>query len=158
NHAAVERALDGMIKDEDSDVRAAAATAAGKLGRTYQDRLVKMAKGENYNVRIGAAEGLASTTLSGGNVGVGIDGIAQLWREKGRPRRDAVKIWAHLARKKAFANVIEYLSSAAKIPEDPACIRSRSRACATAPSRATPMRAAPSRARPTIHLQTCAGS
>jgi hypothetical protein len=120
NRGATEKALDDMIKDEDGDIRAAAATAAGKLGRTYQDRLVKMAKAENYNVRIGAAEGLASTTLSGGNVGVGIDGIAQLWREKGRPRRDAVKIWAHLARKKPFPNVVEYLASAARLPDDPA--------------------------------------
>ena len=120
NHGAAEHALDAMIKDEDPDIRAAAATASGKLGRTYQDRLVKMAKAENYNVRIGAAEGLAATTLSGGNIGVGIDGIAQLWREKGRPRRDAVKIWAHLARKKPFPNVVEYLASAAKITEDPA--------------------------------------
>ena len=85
--AAAEHALDAMNKDEDPDIRAAAATASGKLGRTYQDRLIKMAKGENYNVRIGAAEGLAATTLSGGNVGVGIDGIAQLWREEGWPRR-----------------------------------------------------------------------
>jgi len=120
NHGAAEKALDAMIKDEDAEIRAAAATAAGKLGRTYQDRLVKMAKGENYNVRIGAAEGLAVSTYSGGNVGVGIDGIAQLWREKGRPRRDAVKIWAHLARRKAFNNVVEYLASAARTPEDPA--------------------------------------
>ncbi|MEO8552910.1 MAG: HEAT repeat domain-containing protein, partial [Kofleriaceae bacterium] len=120
NHGAAEKALDAMIKDEDSEIRAAAATAAGRLGRTYQDRLVKMAKGENYNVRIGAAEGLAVSTYSGGNVGVGIDGIAQLWREKGRPRRDAVKIWAHLARRKPFNNVVEYLASAARTTEDPA--------------------------------------
>ena len=120
NHGAAEKALDAMIKDEDGDLRAAAATAAGKLGRTYQDRLVKMAKSESYNVRIGAAEGLAATTLSGGNVGVGIDGIAQLWREKGRPRRDAVKVWAHLARKKPFPAVVEYLATAAKLAEDPA--------------------------------------
>ena len=120
NHGAAEKALDGMIKDEDGDIRAAAATAAGKLGRTYQDRLVKMAKAENYNVRLGASEGLAASTLSGGNVGVGVDGIAQLWREKGRPRRDAVKVWAHLARKKPFPAVVEYLSTAAKLAEDPA--------------------------------------
>lgn len=120
NHGAAEKALDAMIKDEDPEIRAAAATASGKLGRTYQDRLVKMAKGENYNVRIGAAEGLAVSTYSGGSVGVGIDGIAQLWREKGRPRRDAVKIWAHLARKKPFGNVVEYLASASRTTEDPA--------------------------------------
>ena len=108
------------MKDEDPDIRAAAATASGKLGRTYQDRLIKMAKSENYNVRIGAAEGLAVTAVSGGSGPVAVDGIAQLWREKGRPRRDAVKIWAHLARKKPFPNVVEYLATAAKSPEDPA--------------------------------------
>jgi hypothetical protein len=120
SHGAAEKALDAMIKDEDPEIRAAAATASGKLGRTYQDRLVKMAKGENYNVRIGAAEGLAVSSYSGGNVGVAIDGIAQLWREKGRPRRDAVKIWAHLARKKPYPNVVEYLASAARVADDPA--------------------------------------
>ncbi|HUJ63095.1 MAG TPA: HEAT repeat domain-containing protein [Kofleriaceae bacterium] len=120
DRGAAEGALDKLIKDDDGEVRAAAATAAGKLGRSYQDRLVKMAKTENYNVRIGAAEGLAGTALSGGNVGVAIDGIAQLWREKGRPRRDAVTIWAHLARKKPFDAVVQYLASAARITEDPA--------------------------------------
>jgi HEAT repeat protein len=119
NHGAAENALDKLLKEDDEAVRAAAASAAGKLGRTYQDRLVKMVKAENYGVRIGAAEGLAWTALTGGNVGVAIDGIAQLWREKGRPRRDAVKIWAHFARRKPFPNVVEYLASAAKLAEDP---------------------------------------
>jgi hypothetical protein len=120
NHAAAENALDRMLKEDDPDVRAAAATAAGKLGRTYQDKLVKIAKADSYNVRIGAAEGLASSALSGGSVGVAIDGIAQLWREKGRPRRDAVKIWSHLVRRKPLTGAIEYLAIAARMAEDPA--------------------------------------
>jgi HEAT repeat protein len=120
NHGAADTALDKLLKDEDNDVRAAAATGAGKLGRTYQDKLTKMAKGESYGVRIGAAEGLAWTALSGASSGVAIDGIAQLWREKGRPRRDAVKVWAHLARKKPFAQVVDYLSIASRLTEDPA--------------------------------------
>lgn len=119
NKDAAAHALDGMLKDEDGELRAAAAKAAGKLGRVYQDRLVKMAKGESFNVRIGAAEGLALSTLSGGNVGVGIDGVAQMWREKGRPRREAVRIWSHLARKKPFPNVVEYLASGARVTDDP---------------------------------------
>jgi len=119
NHGAASHALDGMLKDEDPDIRAAAAISAGKLGREYQDRLVKIAKGDSYNARLGAAEGLAVSTVSGGNVGVGIEGIAQMWREKGRPRRDAVKIWARLARKKPFPNVIEYLTSGAHVVDDP---------------------------------------
>ncbi len=116
---AAENALDRMLKDEDQDVRAAAATASGKAGRAYQDRLIKMAKAENYSVRVGAAEGLAASAESGGNVGVAVAGIAQLWREKGRPRRDAVKVFAHLAKKKPAA-VLEYLSQAARMTEDPA--------------------------------------
>src|SRR5258706_15759150 len=59
NHGAVETALDKLMKEDDNDVRAAAATAAGKLGRTYQDKLYKMAKGESYTVRNGAAGGPA---------------------------------------------------------------------------------------------------
>lgn len=120
NPGAAEKALGDLLKDSDAEIRAAAATAAGRLGRTYQDRLVKMVHDESYVARIGAAEGLALTTLSGGSVGVGIDGIALLWREKGRPRRDAVKIWGHLARKKPFPQVVTYLTAAVVVPEDPA--------------------------------------
>jgi HEAT repeat protein len=116
---AAQNALDRMLKDDDIDVRAAAATAAGKAGRPYQDRLYKMAKAESYPVRIGAAQGLAASAESGGNVGVAVDGVAQLWREKGRPRRDAARIFAHLAKKKPAA-VVEYLFQAAHLTEDPA--------------------------------------
>jgi hypothetical protein len=119
NKDAATGALDKMLKDDDADVRAAAAEAAGKLGRVYQDKLIKMAKSENYNVRIGAAEGLANTALAGASGPVAVDGIAQLWREKGRPRRDAAKIFAHLAKKKG-GYVTEYLANAAKNSEDPA--------------------------------------
>ncbi len=117
NKEAAQNALDRMLKDDDIDVRAAAATAAGKVGRSYQDKLYKMAKAENYVVRIGAAQGLAVSAESGGNIGVAVDGIAQLWREKGRPRRDAVRIFAHLAKKKPAA-VIEYLFQAAHVTDD----------------------------------------
>jgi hypothetical protein len=119
NKAAAELALDGMIKDDDQHVRAAAATAAGKAGRTYQERLIKMVKAENYPVRVGAAEGLAATAVTGGSVGVAVGGISQMWREKGRPRRDAAKVFAELAKKKPGA-VLEYLASAARNPEDQA--------------------------------------
>ncbi len=116
---AAQNALDRMLKDDDTEIRAAAATAAGKAGRSYQDRLYKMAKAEAYAVRIGAAQGLAASAESGGNLGVAVDGIAQLWREKGRPRREAVRIFAHLARKKPAA-VVEYLFQAAHLTDDPA--------------------------------------
>ncbi|HEY0193948.1 MAG TPA: AAA family ATPase [Kofleriaceae bacterium] len=118
NKDAAQGALDRMFKDEDSDVRAAAATAAGKTGRSYQDKLYKMAKAESYAVRIGAAQGLAVSAEAGGNISVAVDGIAQLWREKGRPRRDAARIFAKLAKKKPAA-VVEYLFQAAHITEDP---------------------------------------
>ncbi|HSR97919.1 MAG TPA: hypothetical protein VLM79_12755, partial [Kofleriaceae bacterium] len=78
NKEAAQNALDRMLKDDDTEVRAAAATAAGKAGRAYQDKLYKMAKAETYAVRIGAAQGLAASAESGGNVGVAVDGIAQL--------------------------------------------------------------------------------
>lgn len=119
NKEAAQNALDRMLKDDDTEVRAAAATAAGKAGRAYQDRLYKMAKAETYAVRIGAAQGLAASAESGGNVGVAVDGIAQLWREKGRPRRDAARIFAHLAKKKPPGIVVEYLFQAARTTEDP---------------------------------------
>ena len=118
NKDAAQNALDRMLKDDDADVRAAAATAAGKAGRVYQDKLYKMAKSESYAVRIGAAQGLAASAESGGNPGLAVDGIAQLWREKGRPRRDAVRIFAHLAKKKPAA-VVDYLSQATRLTDDP---------------------------------------
>ncbi len=112
-------ALDRLLKDEDADVRKAAAAASGKAGRAYQDRLIKMAKAEVFIVRVGAAEGLAASAESGANAGVAVDGIAQLWREKGRPRREAARIYAHLAKKKS-PFVMEYLMQAAHTIEDPA--------------------------------------
>lgn len=118
NKDAAALALDRLLKDEDSEVRAAAAEASGRAGRAYQDRLLKMAKQENYVVRIGAAEGLALSATSGGSPGVAVAGIAQLWREKGRPRREAARIYAHLAKKKPQF-VLEYLNQAARMTEDP---------------------------------------
>ncbi|HEU0029710.1 MAG TPA: AAA family ATPase [Kofleriaceae bacterium] len=118
NLDAARNALDRMLKDEDSDVRAAAAQAAGKAGRTYQEQLVKMAKNENYVVRIGAARGLAASAEAGASVGTAVGGIAQLWKEKGRPRREAARVYADLAKKKPQA-VMSYLSNAARTIEDP---------------------------------------
>jgi len=118
NAAAAANALDRMLKDGDQDIRAAAAAAAGKAGRAYQERLFKMAKNENYTVRIGAAHGLAASAEAGANTGVAIGGISQLWREKGRPRREAAKVFADLAKKKP-GPVLEYLRFAARTTEDP---------------------------------------
>jgi HEAT repeat protein len=112
--------IEKLLKDESSEVRAAAATAAGKLGRAEQDKLVKMVKAENYNARLGAAEGLAVSATNGGNVGVAIAGLGQMWREKGKPRRDAAKILAKLARRKQTGEIIGLLDGAARNTEDPA--------------------------------------
>ncbi len=117
--AAAEPALEKLLKDNNAGVRAAAATAYGKLGRAAQDKLIKMVKNERYDVSIGAAQGLAVTAEVGASVSVAVDGIAQLWRQQGRPRRDAAKIYAQLAKKKPLA-VTSYLVAAARIPEDPA--------------------------------------
>ncbi len=117
NKDAVAGALDRMLKDDDADVRAAAAAASGKLGRAYQDRLVKMAKNETLIVRIGAAKGLAASGETGGSVNVAVEGIAQMWREKGHPRREAAMIFAHLAKKRPVF-VFEYLFQAARMADD----------------------------------------
>ncbi len=118
NKDAANGALEKLLKDDDNEVRAAAARAAGKLGRVNQEKLVKMAKSESYVVRIGAAEGLAISAMVGANGPTAIGGIAQLWKEKGRPRREAAKIFASLAKKKP-GYVLEYLASAARSTEDP---------------------------------------
>lgn len=116
--AGVQKALDAYLKDDDQDIRAAAAEAAGLAGRTYQDLLTKMAKGETYVVRNGAARGLANSAEVGANINIAIGGISQLWREKGTPRRYAARVYADLARKRPGA-VLVYLVAAARSPEDP---------------------------------------
>ncbi|HEY5925027.1 MAG TPA: HEAT repeat domain-containing protein, partial [Kofleriaceae bacterium] len=73
---------------------------------------------ESYVVRIGASEGLAASAIAGANGPTAIGGIAQLWKEKGRPRREAAKIYANLAKKKPGL-VLDYLAIAARIAEDP---------------------------------------
>ncbi len=119
NSGAAQNALDRMLKDEDQDVRAAAAEAAGNIGAKYMEQLRKMAKLENYVVRVGAAKGLANATLINGSPGVAVDGIGQLWREKGRPRRDAAKVYAEMAKKRA-PFVVGFLQFAQRTVEDPA--------------------------------------
>ncbi len=118
NPGAASLPLEKMLKDEDDGIRAAAAEAAGKLGRQYQDKLVKMAKNENYVVRIGAARGLAASAEVGASGSVAVSGIAQLWKEKGRPRREAAKVYADLAKKKPGL-VLEFLKFASRTTEDP---------------------------------------
>jgi HEAT repeat protein len=118
NKEAAGAALDKLLGDNNGEVRAAAATAAGKLGKQYQEKLVKMAKQESYVVRIGAAEGLAQSAIADANGPTAIAGIAQLWKEKGRPRREAAKVYANLAKKKPGL-VLNYLSIAARSGEDP---------------------------------------
>ena len=114
-------ALDRMLKDEDNEVRAAAATAAGKARPHVPGALIKMAKDENYVVRIGAARGpRARAPIAGGNVGVAIGGIAQLWREKGRPRRDAAQDLRAPREEEAGGGARLPVRSAARTTEDPA--------------------------------------
>lgn len=119
NGKAADEALVRMIKDDDPDVRAAAATAYGKLGRPAQNTLQKMVKTERTDVAIGAAVGLAASAEVGASVSEAVNGIAQLWKEKGRSRREAAKVFARLAKKKPGA-VMNYLVSAARSPEDDA--------------------------------------
>ncbi len=119
NKGAAENALDRMLKSDNKDIRAAAAEAAGKLGRTYQDQLVKMAKADYFDVQVGAARGLAATAASGASVNVAMGGIYQLWKQKGRLRREAAKVYAQLAKTKPQP-VVDQLRIASRIKDDPA--------------------------------------
>jgi DNA-binding MarR family transcriptional regulator len=117
--AAAAAALEKLIKDPVPEVSAAAAAAYGRLGRVAQDPLTKMVKNGGGAVSVGAALGLAASAEVGASVGVAVDGIAQLWKQKGGPRRQAAKIFARLAKRKTLAvAVMDYLSSAARSPED----------------------------------------
>lgn len=111
-------ALDKLLEDNDSDVRAAAAAAYGYLGRVAQEALVKMVKNERFDVAIGAAHGLAASAEVGASVGVATGGIYQLWKQKGKPRREAAKVYARLARRKP-KDVVDYLGQASTMADDP---------------------------------------
>jgi HEAT repeat protein len=119
DNKAANEALTRLIKDNDPEVRAAAAVAYGKLGRAAQPELQKMVKNERFEVAIGAAEGLAVSAEVGASISEAISGIAQLWKEKGRSRREAAKVFARLAKKKA-GQVMNYLVVASRSPEDEA--------------------------------------
>ncbi len=115
---AASAALDKLIKDESFEVRAAAAEASGYLGRPAQEALIKMIKLERIEVAIGAARGLARTADAGASPNVAVDGVAQLWKRKGRSRREAATVYAQMAKKRP-ALVMNYLVAAARTPEDP---------------------------------------
>ena len=106
-----------LLKDDSPPVRAAAAIAFGKLGRAAQDQLQKMVKTERFEVAVGAGEGLAVSAEVGASPSEAIFGIAQLWKKKGRYRREAARVFARLARKKPGA-VMNYLVSASRSTED----------------------------------------
>ena len=112
-------ALETLLRDDAPDVRAAAATAYGRIGRPAQEQLIKMVKNERFDVAVGAGFGLAAGAEEGASTAVAVDGIAQLWKQKGRPRREAVRIYAKLARKRP-ANVLNFLEAAARATDDPA--------------------------------------
>jgi HEAT repeat protein len=109
--------LEQLMRDDSSEVRAAAAAAFGRIGRPAQEQLVKMVKNERFEVAVGAGLGLAAGAEEGASASVAVDGIAQLWKQKGRPRREAVRIFARLARKKP-ANVLNFLDAAARAVDD----------------------------------------
>jgi HEAT repeat protein len=68
-------------------------------------------------VRVASAEGLANTADAGANGSYAVDGIAQLWNEKGQLRRAATKVYARMARRKP-ALVEFYLTAAVHAPDD----------------------------------------
>lgn len=111
-------ALESLLRDDSYEVRAAAAAAYGRIGRPAQEQLIKMVKNERFDVAVGAGLGLAAGAEEGASASVAVDGIAQLWKQKGRPRREAVRIYARLARKKP-ANVLNFLDAAARATDDP---------------------------------------
>ena len=111
-------ALDKLIKDESFEVRAAAAEASGYLGRPAQEALMKMVKLERIEVAVGAARGLARTADAGASPAVAVGGINELWKRKGRSRREAAIVYAQMAKKRPGV-VMNYLVSAARSPEDP---------------------------------------
>lgn len=117
NNKAAQGALETLIKDPSSRVRAAAAEAYGNVGRASQQTLYKMIKKERYDVALGAARGLANSATAGGSSSTAVGGIYQLWKKKGRARRDAARVYARMARDRP-GRVESYLASAARATDD----------------------------------------
>lgn len=116
--AAAGPALERLLKDEAYEVRAAAAEASGFLGRSAQEALIKLVKQDRIEVAVGACRGLANSAAVGASSAVAVDGIAQLWKRKGRARREAATVYAEMARRQPGA-VMNYLVAAARTPDDP---------------------------------------
>jgi HEAT repeat protein len=110
-------ALETLLKDQSPPVRAAAAEAYGNVGRAAQNVLITMVKNERFDVAVGAAYGLASSAEVGASSSVAVSGIGQLWKRKGKARRRAAEIYAHMARTNSAA-VYFYLTAAARSTED----------------------------------------
>ena len=90
-------ALEMLVEDPSSEVRAAAARAFGKLGRVSQRTLIDMVKKESLDVATGAAFGLVESARAGASAGNASAGISQLWKKKGRAKRRAAEAYALLA-------------------------------------------------------------
>jgi len=115
---AAQGALEQLVKDSSPRVRGAAAEAYGNVGRPAQDVLFKMVKNERYDVSLGAARGLWHSADAGASVSNAVGGIYQLWKRKGKPRRDAAVVYAKMAKTKPGA-VERYLAGAAVANDDP---------------------------------------
>jgi hypothetical protein len=117
NEPAARPSLEPLLEDSKTEVRAAAARAYGFAGRGAQNELYKMIKTERYEVAVGAAWGMANSIEVGGSSGTAIGGIAQLWKRKGKARRQATEIYARIAKTKP-GPVYTYLASAARGKDD----------------------------------------
>jgi hypothetical protein len=117
DRAAAHAALDALLEDSNQQVRAAAARAYGKLGRTSQRPLVALINNAPFNVKVGAAYGLAASAVSGGNGATARAGIYTLWRARGASQRAAAEVYAHMAHDVPNL-VIQYAYSAARDSRD----------------------------------------
>ena len=117
--AAAQVALEKLLADtQHFSVRAAAARAYGNIGRGSQTLLTTLIKTERFEVAVGAAYGLANSAgIRGVSTGVAVGGILQLWKRKGRSRREATNVFAYMARFKPDA-AQPYLASASVNIED----------------------------------------
>ncbi|MBT8493845.1 MAG: hypothetical protein KJO07_12355, partial [Deltaproteobacteria bacterium] len=113
-------ALDAMLADSSPEVRRAAARAFGYTGKNAsQAKLIKMVKTQRYDVAIGAAYGLANSAIVGGSSGNAVGGIYDLWKRKGKPRRNAAEVYSYMARHKP-GPVMGYLVASVRARDDSA--------------------------------------
>ncbi len=118
NRLLAKASLEKLLKNEDRNIRGAAAQAFGFVGRSAQEPLSAIVKKDFADVAQLAAMGLVNSVQAGAPAGNAVAGIRPLWKKKGRHRRSATAAFARLALYKP-ESVTSLLASSLNLSDDP---------------------------------------